>query len=530
MNAAASCPGIPAGLDAWIAAGAGALQATRAAGTWSPRTRQAALSAIDRMQGMLTAARGQILTAEREAGTWSLRGDRDFATWVGRTSRQGRGGGFAQVGQAATLAAMPAVEQALVDGPVTPGHVQQLTRATAGSPSLAAQLATPEGQAEVVRLAGKLDAGHFGRTLAQRSARLDPASRQRAHDEQRRARFLNLTHTPGGTLVKGQLDSVAGSLFQRAVDALNPQPAADDDRDRGQRQADALTAMSQRILADQTTIPGSVAPPQVTLIMREETWAALRAPRPAKGDGGGKTANSGTTTSSGTTAVGRPVHEPGFGSTADVVARLRGVAPVTDEDGSIWPASEIARALCDCELTRVVMAAPGVVLDQGRSKRLFTPAQRRAMIARDGGGCAVPGCSMPARYTQLHHTTWWSRDGKTNLDNGIQACDRCHHRIHDQDIHITRNAAGQLVFTYPDGRLLPGSAPPDASPQGRPRPPSDPNGAQRHTPSGTSAAEPHPHPDRSAAQPGPPSDPNEAQPRLPSGAGEAEPRSEPPQV
>ncbi len=463
----------PAPVTALEAAARALLAAASGAAQWGAGGRRAALSALDRVSGVLTAARSRVLTAEQDDGTWGVHGDKDFAEWVGRTSRQGRGAGFAQVGQAAALATMPVVERGLIDGPVTPGHLQQLTRATAASPLLAERLATPLGQEEVVRLAGKLDAGHFGKALARMGAAVDPASRQRSHDEQRANRFLRLQHTPGGTVVNGRLDSVAGNLFQRAVDALNPTPAADDDRHHDQRQADALTAMSQRVLADTTTTPGALVPPQVTLVIREQTWAALRAAGVGAASPAEAESPAGATGSCASAGDGGPdvmdvTGDPsgggrrsavGAGSAADVVSRLRGVPAVTDEDGNVWPASEMARVLCDDEITRLVMGTAGVAVAEGRGKRLFTAHQRKAIVAMDGGGCAYPGCAMPARYTDLHHLTWWDRDrGPTDVANGCQLCNFHHHEVHRRDVRITRNARGALVFTFPDGRVAVGGA------------------------------------------------------------------------
>lgn len=412
---------------------------------WSASLRRAALAEYQRAEAAIAAGKAKLLNAEREAGTWALHGDRDMAAWAARTSRQGRGAGVAQVSQAATLAAMPAVADALVDGPVTPAHVAQLTRATGASRTLGERLATPEGQAEVVALAERLDAGAFGRALAHEAARIDPAGRQRAHDEQYANRSFHLSHGPSGTVVSGRFDSVAGNLVQRAIDALCPRPGADDDRDRGQRQADAVVAMASTVLSDPSTTPGSVVPAQVTLLVSEATWAALRTPD-------------------------RGAAEPGRGSTRDVLARLEGVEPVADEDGHVLPASEVAMALCDCQITRMVMDAQSVPIDEGRGERLFTAHQRKAVIARDGGGCAIPGCAIPARYTQLHHVTWWSRGGPTDLVEAMQGCHFHHKYIHDHDIAITRNSRGEYVFMHPDGRLMPGSARPDPPPGAKPCP------------------------------------------------------------
>jgi hypothetical protein len=86
---------------------------------------------------------------------------------------------------------------------------------------------------------------------------------------------------------------------------------------------------------------------------------------------------------------------------------------------------------CDGILIRQVIGDGGAVLDQGRNQRLFTRAQRRALITRDGG-CAFPGCDIPAGWCEAHHITPWSKDGPTDLANGVLLCRR-HHTVIHQD-------------------------------------------------------------------------------------------------
>jgi len=444
----------------WVSAGRAALAAGDRADEWDAGTRRAALGELDRVEAIATSLRAKIVTAERDAGTWSLRGDRDLAGFLGRESHQGRGAGFLVVGQSETLTAMPAVAEALVDGPVTPRHVQEIARATAASPLLATELATPEGQRQLVKMAGRLDGSEFGKQLKVMSASLDPATRQREHDVQRANRFLTISHTSGGSLIKGALDSVAGYKFQKMIDAYNPRPALDDERSREQRQADALMVAVDRSLADRQTTPGAHAPVEALITMTQETWTALR-------------------------ALTAQVEAAGAGSTADAMDRLRRVAPVVDETGHAWPASEIARALCDCTLTRAVVGASGQVLDLGRDERLFQRQHWRALFAMGIRMCAIPGCGMPLRYTELHHIAWWDRDdGPTNLVNCAPYCSFHHHEIHRLDIRITRLANGLFEHRHPDGRSY-GGAPPGkvatppgevgtSTPPGRSSPPDDP--------------------------------------------------------
>lgn len=143
---------------------------------------------------------------------------------------------------------------------------------------------------------------------------------------------------------------------------------------------------------------------------------------------------------------------------------LVGVPPVCDEDGNPWPASEVGRVLCDCHVTRLVVDAESVPLDLGRTQRLFSAHQRRAATVRDGG-CGWPGCSTPARWCELHHLTWWDRDGgPTDLRNAVMLCSFHHHQVHRRDLTVHReppdraeeSPGGRRLsryrFTTPDGR------------------------------------------------------------------------------
>jgi len=87
-----------------------------------------------------------------------------------------------------------------------------------------------------------------------------------------------------------------------------------------------------------------------------------------------------------------------------------------------------------------VLGGDSEILDWGRAKRLFTPAQRMALLERDGG-CAK--CGAPPGHTKVHHIRWWARDaGPTDLSNGILLCESCHHHIHDNGWGIRIDGVG----------------------------------------------------------------------------------------
>ena len=60
-------------------------------------------------------------------------------------------------------------------------------------------------------------------------------------------------------------------------------------------------------------------------------------------------------------------------------------------------------------------------LDVGRAQRTFTPRQRFALAARDGG-CRWRGCDRPPSWTEAHHVDEWDRDrGPTDVANGTSS-------------------------------------------------------------------------------------------------------------
>jgi hypothetical protein len=92
------------------------------------------------------------------------------------------------------------------------------------------------------------------------------------------------------------------------------------------------------------------------------------------------------------------------------------------------------------------------ILNVGRTKRHANRQQRRAIIARQGGTCAAPGCTNT--HLEIHHITWWSRGGTTDLDQMIGLCVRCHHLIHRDKLHVTADGHGHFDFTTNTGRPL----------------------------------------------------------------------------
>jgi hypothetical protein len=85
--------------------------------------------------------------------------------------------------------------------------------------------------------------------------------------------------------------------------------------------------------------------------------------------------------------------------------------------------------LCTSLISPTILDGHGAVLAQGRAQRLATPAQRRAVFARDRG-CIIPECTAPVDWCDVHHATPWAEGGLTDVDAMVAACGRDHTAIH----------------------------------------------------------------------------------------------------
>ncbi len=98
--------------------------------------------------------------------------------------------------------------------------------------------------------------------------------------------------------------------------------------------------------------------------------------------------------------------------------------------GGDLPVATIRRLACEAEVIPVVLGGHGVPLDVGRSRRLATAHQRRALEAIHTT-CAVPDCRAPFHHCQIHHIDYWESGGSTDLDNMVPLCSRHHHAVHE---------------------------------------------------------------------------------------------------
>ena len=135
------------------------------------------------------------------------------------------------------------------------------------------------------------------------------------------------------------------------------------------------------------------------------------------------------------------------------------------------PPEVLQRIACDAQLTGLLFNG-GKPLHHGATVRTATTAQWRMLIARDRG-CI--GCGAEPGQCQAHHITPYARLRRTDIENLVLVCWRCHHNIHDHHWQVTQRN-GKPALEPPNPQAPPGPAdgrhPHDQHPRDPRRPPS----------------------------------------------------------
>ena len=178
------------------------------------------------------------------------------------------------------------------------------------------------------------------------------------------------------------------------------------------------------------------------------------------------------------------------------------------------PPEVLQRIACDAQLTGLLFS-DGKPLRHGATVRTATTAQWRMLIARDGG-CI--GCGAQPSQCQAHHITPYAQTRRTDIENLVLVCWRCHHNIHDHHWQVVHRR-GKPALEPPDPLAPPGPAdsrhPHDQTPHDprRPRPGRNPQPSRSPQPA-RARAEPAPVRPGSAHPANDPDPPRQPAPAL----------------
>ena len=280
---------------------------------------------------------------------------------------------------------LPATAAAVEAGAVGPDQLRIITRTMAAIPSSVDETTRELCEATLVAEAAYRSGPELQVVADQIICRVNPDGSDRDLDAADRAELTIGTQRGDGlTPVRGLLDKLAVEHLRQAIEPLAaPKPADDgrpDPRPAATRRAQALAELVRRWLGLGESPTSRGVRPHATIIC---TLDQLR-------DGVG--------------------------------------AALLDYAG---PAGAgLTRLLtCDSDVALHLVDQQGRFIDGTKEFRLFSPAQRRALAVRDGG-CAWPGCDIPAAWTDAHHMIHWAQGGKTELDNAVLLCAYHHGYIH----------------------------------------------------------------------------------------------------
>ncbi len=117
-------------------------------------------------------------------------------------------------------------------------------------------------------------------------------------------------------------------------------------------------------------------------------------------------------------------------------------------DGTLLSAGQVLELAEQADIIPTVLNPAGAVLSQGRARRIATPAQTWALVARDGG-CSFPTCDRPPELCERHHVVPWIDGGRTDVDNLTLVCRYHHHQFTGGGWTAAINTDGLPEWTPP---------------------------------------------------------------------------------
>ena len=321
--------------------------------------------------------------------------------WIRINCHMGSGAAGDRLAVGEQLRGLPESGQAMLEGEIGFTHLALIAR-TATAIAEAEGPAKPFDESRLLDKAREYSVARF-RDFCDHSRHAADAEGY-ARDEAARveARSLTLTTGQGGMVwIRGVLDPEGGAALRTALEPLSKPAGKDDGRKLDRRLGDALVEAAHHLL-----------------------------------DGGAGA------------QPGRQLPQLQITTTLETLLGQCG-APAADLEFSLpISAKAVERIACDCNVTRILLGSDSMVIDVGRSKRVISPAQNRALRARDKV-CRWPGCDRPASWTVGHHLIHWVRGGRTDLENLVLLCHRHHWLVHEGGWQLVKSADGPLLTVPP---------------------------------------------------------------------------------
>ena len=355
--------------------------------------------AIDTAIRALQAAKCDRLAAMHESREHEAEGASSIGTWARRELNQDASMTRQMVRAATTFRDLPAVGAAARSGLISFEHVQSFTYALRHIGVDQTQLI----EAPLLEFATHVAPSEFHARVRQVRDVAHPDDLDLAWLRGMDRRDIRIAKTTDGWHLTGFLDIETGAKLNTILKNLSVPRDANDDRTSSERRMGALDQICAAVLEHGLPADNGIRP-HINVTVDAETLKAM-AERQSR-----RTLSLDL----------QPATLEGF--------------------GPIGPGL-LAHLLCGAEITPFLTTTIGKnleILDVGRTERLATPRQSKAISLRQGGICAAPACRHPISHN--HHLTWWSKGGRTDLDNLIGLCRKCHSLVHAGRLELPRGS------------------------------------------------------------------------------------------
>jgi HNH endonuclease len=283
-----------------------------------------------------------------------------------------------------------------------------------------------EAQPTLLEAAATATPGQLRKAATRIALTLDGESAERRRRQIDRQAFLNLGQSIDGIgILSAEMGADDLAIVEKAVDAFAPSPDAEVPRWQN--------------LPGHRRLRGLVTACQIALDSARRRGHRERGGAPVR------------------------VHVIASTATVDPAVPTAEAPPGRTEYGTILTAAQVREMIQrhDAGIHQIRIDPDGSVADRftadgqplnwGRTRRLFSSAQRDVFLALYAG-CAAEGCDRPPAWADIDHKQPWAEGGRTDLDNGQPLC-----RWHNLQKQNRHDRAGPAHEKPPD---RPGGAPP----------------------------------------------------------------------
>ena len=342
-------------------------------------------------------------------------GFRSVPGWVAETTGDTASAAGRLIAMAGRLQhSLPGVAQAVLDGRVAFAQAEILTRLVGHIDDTALAEAEPN----LIVTAQVMDPVQLAQYVRHLLATWVEPVVEDAEALAVRNRYLKTrTEADGSLWGSFRIPSGDAETVLTTLEPLARKTGISDERTAAQRRADALVETCEQVLRHGDLPTAGGQRPQLAYVLPAD-WAARQTEQQQCTDCV-RCAEHRPLSFADLVAAG----VPGSGGAAATVPAQQGCAVAA------WTGPQtrarIETMLCDARISRVLLDDLGQVQGLESLTDDVTPAQRRALAARDLG-CAVIGCTRPPAMCDAHHLRARKDGGPTTLHNLVLLCRRHH--------------------------------------------------------------------------------------------------------